>query len=203
MIARGEELCATSEFSVSYLPVCHTVALTAALLRLVLVMSIEEGHWQARRAIAAGVACIMDMLQMAYVFAIHRENSPFIVSLTGLLILDCIGAVRMRLVVEKDVRNDSKHGVQRFRWRKDDTRVGLGRCSFGDQPCHVCLEELQDGEHVGQLACGHVFHERCIQQWMQQGFGCPLRCQDATCPTPAEEEENAHGWRAGGLGAQT
>ena len=41
----------------------------------------------------------------------------------------------------------------------------------------ICLDELTLGEGVEALACGHVFHSDCINQWFEeggQGRLCPL-----------------------------
>mmetsp|Transcript_5092 Transcript_5092/g.8359 ORF Transcript_5092/g.8359 Transcript_5092/m.8359 type:complete len:122 (-) Transcript_5092:76-441(-) len=46
--------------------------------------------------------------------------------------------------------------------------------------CPVCLEALNEGDSVGQLPCGHVFHADCIQRWLWtrnlSGSACPMRC---------------------------
>lgn len=40
--------------------------------------------------------------------------------------------------------------------------------------CVVCLSELEDGDEIRRLRCGHVYHMACLDTWMQ-------RCS-ATCP---------------------
>mmetsp|Transcript_33126 Transcript_33126/g.60752 ORF Transcript_33126/g.60752 Transcript_33126/m.60752 type:complete len:235 (+) Transcript_33126:100-804(+) len=200
MIVAGEQLAATSKFESTLLPLGHVVALTTALLRIVLAMSMEERRWQTYRIVTACASCIADVMQIGYLFVIQREESPLIVSLSGLFMLDCIGAVKIRLV-DRDHQisgvDKPKQRLQRFRWKTADAKTGLGNCTYGDQPCHVCLEELQEGDDVGQLKCGHVFHARCIKQWMQRGRGCPLRCQDAMGPsTSGEQSGHPEHWRA-------
>jgi len=37
--------------------------------------------------------------------------------------------------------------------------------------CYICFEELKVGK---KLNCGHVFHLRCIKEWVQSSVGCPL-----------------------------
>ncbi|KAE8780180.1 RING-H2 finger protein ATL80-like [Hordeum vulgare] len=50
--------------------------------------------------------------------------------------------------------------------------------SDGQQPCSVCLEDLEDGEMVRQLpACKHLFHVGCIDMWLHSHTTCPVcRC---------------------------
>ncbi|KAJ0747309.1 putative chromatin regulator PHD family [Helianthus annuus] len=45
-----------------------------------------------------------------------------------------------------------------------------------DDICSICLSEFGDGDGVSQLdKCHHVFHKRCIVQWLDHGrFTCPL-----------------------------
>lgn len=42
--------------------------------------------------------------------------------------------------------------------------------------CAICLEE--EKEEVKRMPCGHVFHARCIQQWLANSHLCPL-CRHA------------------------
>jgi hypothetical protein len=37
--------------------------------------------------------------------------------------------------------------------------------------CNICLDVIQMGK---KLACGHVFHLRCIKEWVTSNSGCPL-----------------------------
>mmetsp|Transcript_21725 Transcript_21725/g.38195 ORF Transcript_21725/g.38195 Transcript_21725/m.38195 type:complete len:188 (-) Transcript_21725:28-591(-) len=53
-----------------------------------------------------------------------------------------------------------------------------GSCS--ESTCPVCLDPLNPGDRVGSLACGHVFHSRCIRTWLVTkpicSTTCPMRC---------------------------
>ncbi|KAK1433796.1 hypothetical protein QVD17_10713 [Tagetes erecta] len=41
--------------------------------------------------------------------------------------------------------------------------------------CVVCLNSLNDGEHVRKLECKHVFHKECFDGWLDHmNFNCPL-----------------------------
>jgi len=42
--------------------------------------------------------------------------------------------------------------------------------------CAICLEDFKEGDQVARLACGHIFHERCVVCWLQQRTQCPYRC---------------------------
>ena len=44
--------------------------------------------------------------------------------------------------------------------------------------CAICLETFVQGQPVGTLICGHLFHQNCISQWIAEGKRphCPLRC---------------------------
>ncbi|KAM0953219.1 putative transcription factor C2H2 family [Dioscorea sansibarensis] len=45
--------------------------------------------------------------------------------------------------------------------------------------CAICLEEFEQGEHLGMLKCSHDFHFSCIKQWLLMKNGCPI------CKAPA------------------
>jgi len=42
--------------------------------------------------------------------------------------------------------------------------------------CVVCLDDFKPESVVSQLACGHLFHEACIQRWFARQAVCPFRC---------------------------
>jgi hypothetical protein len=46
--------------------------------------------------------------------------------------------------------------------------------SFSDTTsCTVCLDELAKGDIVKMLPCGHIFHDRCIDEWLKHQKACP------------------------------
>jgi hypothetical protein len=51
------------------------------------------------------------------------------------------------------------------------TRKMLGE--DGKACCMVCLESVALGEEVGQLACGHWYHQPCISSWLDIRDTCP------------------------------
>lgn len=46
-----------------------------------------------------------------------------------------------------------------------------------DTVCHICLSEIESGEHMIRLACTHYFHSECIRDWMKIQTTCPS-CRD-------------------------
>lgn len=46
-----------------------------------------------------------------------------------------------------------------------------------DHSCAVCLANLETGDRVLWLPCGHVFHAGCVLHWLQFACTCPL-CKD-------------------------
>lgn len=41
--------------------------------------------------------------------------------------------------------------------------------------CAVCVDEIEDGESVKKLPCGHVYHAQCIDEWLTNYSSlCPL-----------------------------
>mmetsp|Transcript_6742 Transcript_6742/g.11705 ORF Transcript_6742/g.11705 Transcript_6742/m.11705 type:complete len:467 (+) Transcript_6742:47-1447(+) len=40
--------------------------------------------------------------------------------------------------------------------------------------CPICYQKLNEGERVGDLACGHVFHISCLKTWVGNKDECPL-----------------------------
>ena len=60
--------------------------------------------------------------------------------------------------------------------------------------CAICVEDLTQGEMVRVLPCDHVFHPRCIDEWLiNHSSLCPLckmelpRKQDQNIPNPVHD----------------
>ena len=49
--------------------------------------------------------------------------------------------------------------------------------------CTICLDDLQAGDRVRELFCGHRFHQTCVDQWLAVSVMCPLRCNVDLCAT--------------------
>ena len=39
--------------------------------------------------------------------------------------------------------------------------------------CVICLDDFEAGARVKTLPCGHLFHDTCIDQWLQSNTRCP------------------------------
>ncbi|GMH27542.1 hypothetical protein Nepgr_029385 [Nepenthes gracilis] len=56
--------------------------------------------------------------------------------------------------------------------------------------CRVCLCQIQQGEEIRELRCGHLFHRVCLDGWTGIGHTtCPL-CRYRLAP-PTKEGEDA------------
>ncbi|KAJ4980481.1 hypothetical protein NE237_031318 [Protea cynaroides] len=44
--------------------------------------------------------------------------------------------------------------------------------------CCICLAKYRDKEEIRQLPCTHIFHQRCVDQWLRIISCCPLCKQD-------------------------
>ena len=41
--------------------------------------------------------------------------------------------------------------------------------------CSICMNDLNKGDAMGQLECGHAFHKQCVVAWLEGNSSCP-RC---------------------------
>lgn len=59
------------------------------------------------------------------------------------------------------------------------SKIEGGLMSFDDEPsCSICLCEYEKSEKIVALPCGHIFHEGCINSWVESHTKCPLCCCD-------------------------
>ena len=67
---------------------------------------------------------------------------------------------RIKVTVEDDeIKND------------DDDDALL--CDLGPT-CTICYGPLNEGDRVGDLPCGHIFHSECLKVWLPRRNVCPL-----------------------------
>lgn len=61
-------------------------------------------------------------------------------------------------------------------------RVIWGSADGDEVQCSVCLNELEEGNDVRVLPCGHAFHRTCADLWLVNGQrnSCPL-CMRRVC----------------------
>jgi Ring finger domain len=42
----------------------------------------------------------------------------------------------------------------------------------GGNTCTICLEDFRRGNVIAVLPCGHLFHRRCIEGWLEKSLTC-------------------------------
>ncbi|KAL4231281.1 RING finger protein 24 [Mactra antiquata] len=42
------------------------------------------------------------------------------------------------------------------------------------ETCPVCLDDFLKKEKIAVCSCHHVFHSRCLLEWLQRKNNCPL-----------------------------
>ncbi len=63
---------------------------------------------------------------------------------------------------KKDEKNIDKRSDDKV--KQDDSQ----------ERCSICMEEYQHGDRKNILPCKHIFHKKCIGQWLNQHVACPL-----------------------------
>lgn len=47
--------------------------------------------------------------------------------------------------------------------------------------CGICMTDLDRPSIVTELACSHMFHSKCVIQWLLENNNCPLCRQRVVC----------------------
>ena len=43
--------------------------------------------------------------------------------------------------------------------------------------CGICMDNFQNEEKIKKLSCGHIYHNECLNQWIQSNNKCPF-CEE-------------------------
>ena len=67
-----------------------------------------------------------------------------------------------------------------------------GEVDLEDDPsacCTICFVPMEDGDRIGDLTCGHVFHVECIKGWVQRKNTCPLCAVPLATPRKQQQQQ--------------
>ena len=67
------------------------------------------------------------------------------------------------------------------------SKVWAEQAANPDCGCAICCNNLEDGEVMAVLCCGHVYHPGCIREWLTMGKDtCPM-CGTQQCSVACDE----------------
>jgi len=73
-----------------------------------------------------------------------------------------------------------------------ETIVAKGDENNGSRvSCSVCLSDIESGENMKKLPCGHCYHSPCIDTWLLRSRICPTCRHDSTKPPTAAASTEA------------
>ncbi|KAL2475974.1 RING/U-box superfamily protein [Abeliophyllum distichum] len=63
-----------------------------------------------------------------------------------------------------------------WKYKDDGNSFELGNSTKDDEntECCICLAKYRDKEEIRQLPCTHIFHLKCVDQWLKIISCCPL-----------------------------
>jgi len=47
---------------------------------------------------------------------------------------------------------------------------------FKQTDCSICLEEFKEEENLVMFACKHIFHKKCIEDWVKANIQHSVKC---------------------------
>ncbi|KAK9941161.1 hypothetical protein M0R45_017782 [Rubus argutus] len=85
--------------------------------------------------------------------------------------------------IDKAASDDQISQLPSWRYKEVNTTVELGsdgnsEVANEDPDCCICLAKYRDKEEVRQLPCLHMFHLKCVDQWLRIISCCPLCKQE-------------------------
>ena len=49
------------------------------------------------------------------------------------------------------------------------------------EECPICLRDVPEWTYIAKMDCGHIFHERCLLQWIRSGCAMSNTCPKCRC----------------------
>ena len=74
-----------------------------------------------------------------------------------------------------NIAND--HGTSLSNMFAASTRfISSGMVNINDEEeiCIICYDMFERGKLCARLTCGHIFHENCAKEWLEESGTCPL-----------------------------
>lgn len=84
-------------------------------------------------------------------------------------------AERIGNVKDSGVSQDVIDGLPSHAFKKD-THGAMSQKT--DHECRICLSTFSEGENVKTLPCLHIYHQSCIDNWLQRKGDCPI-CRES------------------------
>ncbi|XP_044510361.1 E3 ubiquitin-protein ligase At4g11680-like isoform X2 [Mangifera indica] len=86
---------------------------------------------------------------------------------------------------ERGASDDQISSLPSWRYKQVESKLEIGNDVNGnstssneDPECCICLAKYREKEEVRQLPCSHMFHLRCVDQWLRIISCCPLCKQE-------------------------
>lgn len=119
-----------------------------------------------------------DYKRMFYIILFSLASIGLVI---GVVIFICYKCCR-----KKDRRNCNNEREMEIYLEKSRAKIkeaitnqeykALNTSDRGELKCTICFDNVNDGNKIGILHCGHVFHYSCIMKWCEQKLAHP------TCP---------------------
>ncbi len=45
---------------------------------------------------------------------------------------------------------------------------------FNIHECSICFESIENNSEIKTLPCAHIYHDYCINKWLEQKSNCPI-----------------------------
>ncbi|XAR56815.1 hypothetical protein NMG60_11037430 [Bertholletia excelsa] len=77
---------------------------------------------------------------------------------------------------DRGASDDQISSLPSWRYKELNTNLEVGKpAPHKDKPeCCICLSKYREKEEIRELPCSHIFHLKCVDQWLRIISCCPL-----------------------------
>ncbi|XP_060189736.1 E3 ubiquitin protein ligase RIE1-like [Lycium barbarum] len=80
--------------------------------------------------------------------------------------------------VDKGASDEQLSNLPSWNYKENKEEIKSSAMDNENAECCICLAKYKDKEEIRQLPCSHIFHLKCVDQWLKILSCCPLCKQE-------------------------
>jgi hypothetical protein len=89
-----------------------------------------------------------------------------------IILFSSISIIFQQIEIIKDLL-PSKRVIEKLKRFKMTDKYCINNSGSIEQTiCSICISDIKEGEETILLPCGHMYHSKCVVEWLNQNNAC-------------------------------